>query len=92
MSNPLTLDLDADLAERLRAAAEVDGESVEVFARRVLADAVDLASLGDDAELGRRIEAWRNAHASAPSSEVHAWLRSLSTDSPLVRPSVRKAE
>jgi plasmid stability protein len=89
-SEPLTLGLDASLAQCLRAA--VDGESVEAFARRVLADAVDLENLGDDEELARRIAAWRETHSGAPAGEVHAWLRSLSTERPLPRPAVRKAE
>jgi predicted transcriptional regulator len=92
MNEPLTIELDPTLAARLRAAAEVDGESVEAFARRVLADAVDLENLGDDEELARRIAAWRETGASAPAGDVHAWLRSLSTEMPLPRPVVRKPE
>ena len=36
MADGFTLEIDADLAERLKAAAEAAGESVEVFARSII--------------------------------------------------------
>ena len=36
MADGFTLEIDADMAERLKAAAEAAGESVEVFARSII--------------------------------------------------------
>jgi predicted transcriptional regulator len=93
MSDTLVIKVDSALAERLRSAAEEGGETVETFARRVLEDtAADIEGIGDDEELRSRVSAFRASGASAPAGEVHAWLRSISTPSPLPRPKPRKPE
>lgn len=91
----LTISLEGELAEDLRAAADACELSVEEFVQTVLkreaaeaAEALgwtadveaDLAALTDYEETGLGI----------PWEEVEPWLRSLATDNPLPRPKPRK--
>jgi predicted transcriptional regulator len=91
----ITLDLPPETAARLRRAAEASGESVEALAARAVEDlAAELGEAiegnwGDDAELERRIAAWRANPTGVPAEEVHAWLQSLGTDHPLPEPQPR---
>lgn len=93
MSDILSVPLPPAAAESLRRAAADSGQSVEDFARLVLEDAAEaMAADSDDAELAARIAAWRANGLSAPSSEVHAWLASLDTETPLPTPKPRRPE
>ena len=93
MNDTLTVPLPPATAESLRKAAADNGQSVEDYARLVLEDAAAAAATdGDDAELAARIEAWRADRLSVPSADVHAWLASLDSDSPLPMPKARRPE
>lgn len=93
MTEQFVLTLDSEAAARLKRLAAETGESFEDLARHMLEDAArDIAGdLGDDAELARRVEVWRQTRASVDSASAHAWLQSLDSEDPAQRPSAKRA-
>lgn len=77
MADTLTIPLDPDVAERLRRLASESGESLEALAKGLLEEtAAEFdGAMGDDAELRRRVAAWKADRASVPADELHAELR-----------------
>ena len=88
MADTLIISLEPEVIERLRLLAEATGEPVEALARGLLEDtAAEFdGGMGDDAELARRIAAWKADRLSVPSEDVHAWLRARLTDPNALRP------
>lgn len=77
MADTLTIPLAPEVAEQLRRLASASGESVESLAKNVLEEtaAEFEGAMGDDAELARRIAAWKANKVSIAAREVHAAMR-----------------
>jgi hypothetical protein len=94
MADTLTIALDPEAAERLRRLASASGESVEALAKGVLEEtaAEFEGAMGDDAELKRRIAAWKAERASISADDVHAYIKARAADPKTIRPAPTKAE
>lgn len=96
MADTLTISLTGPLADEVRAAAEARGLAPQEYARLQLAygiglDSEDHAFIDDDiAEDVAAIEEYDRTGMGIPGEDVIAWLRSLSTDNPLPRPTLRR--
>jgi len=77
MADTLTIPLAPEVAERLRRLASESGESLESLAQGLLEEtAAEFdGAMGDDAELRRRIEAWKADRTSVSADDLHAELR-----------------
>ncbi len=92
MADTLTISLTPEALARLRRLAEASGQSLETLASAVLEDTALEAdgAMGDDAELARRVAAWRETRAGVPADEVHAWLEARAADVAAPRPKPRR--
>jgi predicted transcriptional regulator len=89
MADGLTITIDEEQAEQLRAAAEARGMKVEDFVRATL----QLGLLQDDNDLAEDIRRWEEFERTGEAidgDEVVAWLQSLKTDNPLPIPKAQK--
>lgn len=94
-ADTLTISIPAPLADEVRAAAEARGLSPEEYVRQQLAWDIALGDDEADPALGveedvAAYEDYKRTGVGIPGDEVVAWLRSLTTDSPLPRPRPRK--
>lgn len=74
------------------ALADACGLSVEEYVRTVLQREVALAPDDDLAEDRASFEEFQRTRVGIPGEEVEAWLQSLTTDRPLLRPKARKLD
>jgi predicted transcriptional regulator len=88
MADKLTIPLHPEAAKRLRQLASASGESLEAMAQGLLEDtAAEFdGAMGDDAELARRVAAWKADGLSIASEDVHAWLKARLKDPGAPRP------
>jgi len=72
MADTLTIPLTPEAAARLRQLAETAGESLEELAQGLLEDtAAEFGDVsGNDAELARRVELWREHRSGASAEDV----------------------
>jgi len=91
MMKRITLDLDSEADERLRALAEQRGQEKS----RVVADALALLDSMETADLDveedlRRLENFERTQLGVPLDEVKAWVQSWGTANELPAPVPRK--
>ncbi|MES1198476.1 MAG: hypothetical protein ABUS48_00655 [Pseudomonadota bacterium] len=94
-ADTLTISLTGPLADEIRAAAEARGLTPEEYAQLQIAYGIGLDDesygLADDiAEDVASAEEYDRTGFGVPGDEVVTWLKSLSTDNPLPRPTLRK--